>query len=150
MAFNNDQIDPSLPISDNVEKTSLGFLPKYFRTSANQKFLNATIDQMISEGDVEKVSAFIGRKTFEPYRATDKYLAGATKQREDYQFEPAVIIKDTLDNVTFFRDYPDFINQLSFFNIGDDDHNKINSQEFYAWNPHFDWDKFVNYRDYYW
>jgi len=150
MAFNKDQIDPSLPISDNVEKTSLGFLPKYFRSSANQKFLNATIDQMISEGDVEKVSAFIGRKTFEPYRTTDKYLAGATKQREDYQFEPAVVIKDTLDNVTFFKDYPDFINQLSFFNVGDTDHNKINSQEFYAWNPHFDWDKFVNYRDYYW
>jgi hypothetical protein len=150
MAFNNDQFDPSLPISDTSEKTSIGFLPKYFRTSANQKFLNATIDQMISEGDVEKVSAFIGRKTFEPYRTSDKYLEGATKQREDYQFEPAVIIKDDLDNVTFFKDYPDFVNQLAFFNIDDTDHNKINSQEFYAWNPHFDWDKFVNYRDYYW
>jgi hypothetical protein len=150
MAFNNNQFDPPPSTSDNVDKTSLTFLPKYFRTSANQKFLNATIDQMISEGDVEKISAFIGRKTFEPYRPADKYLEGATKQRQDYQFEPAVVIKDTLDNVTFFKDYPDYINQLSFFNSGDTDHNKINSQEFYAWNPHIDWDKFVNYRDYYW
>ena len=150
MAFNNNQIDPPPSTGDNVDKTSLTFLPRYFRTSANQKFLNATVDQMISEGDVEKVTAFIGRKTFEPYRPSDKYLEGATKQREDYQFEPAVIIKDNLDNVTFFKDYPDFINQLSFFNTGDVDHNKVNSQEFYAWNPHMDWDKFVNYRDYYW
>jgi hypothetical protein len=150
MTFNNNQFDPPPSIDDNVDKTSLTFLPKYFRTSANQKFLNATIDQMISEGDVEKISAFIGRKSFEPYRPVDKYLEGATKQRQDYQFEPAVIIKDNLDNVDFFKDYPDYINQLSFFNSGDVDHNKINSQEFYAWNPHIDWDKFVNYRDYYW
>ena len=150
MAFNNDQFDPPLSVSDNADKTSIGFLPKYFRTSANQKFLSATLDQMISEGEVEKVSAFIGRKTFEPYRPGDNYLSGATAQRSDYQFEPAVIIKDNLDNVEFFKDYPDFINQLAFFNSGDTDHNKINSQEFYAWNPHMDWDKFVNYRDYYW
>jgi hypothetical protein len=150
MAFNNNQIDPPPSTGDNVDKTSLSFLPRYFRTNTNQKFLNATVDQMISEGDVEKVTAFIGRKSFEPYRPADKYLEGATKQREDYQFEPAVIIKDVLDNVTFFKDYPDYINQLSFFNTGDTDHSKINSQEFYAWNPHIDWDKFVNYRDYYW
>ena len=150
MAFNNDQIDPILPISNDGEKTSLSFVPKYFRTSSNRKFLSATIDQMISEGEVEKINAFIGRKTFEPYRVLDKYLQGATKQREDYQFEPAVIIKDSLDNVTFFKDYPDYINQLASFNSGDTDHNKINAQEFYSWDPHFDWDKFVNYRDYYW
>ena len=150
MAFNNDQIDPILPISNDGEKTSLSFVPKYFRTSSNRKFLSATIDQMLSEGEVEKINAFIGRKTFEPYRVLDKYLQGATKQREDYQFEPAVIIKDSLDNVTFFKDYPDYINQLASFNSGDTDHNKINAQEFYSWDPHFDWDKFVNYRDYYW
>ena len=150
MSFNNNQFDPPPSTGNNVDKTSLSFLPRYFRTSTNQKFLNATVDQMISEGDVEKVTAFIGRKSFEPYRPADKYLEGATKQREDYQFEPAVIIKDVLDNITFFKDYPDYINQLSFFNTGDTDHSKVNSQEFYAWNPHIDWDKFVNYRDYYW
>jgi hypothetical protein len=150
MAFNNDQIDPILPIANDGEKNSLSFLPKYFRTSSNRKFLSATIDQMMSEGEVEKINAFIGRKTFEPYRVLDKYLQGATKQREDYQFEPGVVIKDSLDNVTFFKDYPDYINQLASFNSGDTDHNKINSQEFYSWDPHFDWDKFVNYRDYYW
>jgi hypothetical protein len=150
MAFNNDQIDPILPIANDGEKTSLSFVPKYFRTSSNRKFLSATIDQMMSEGEVEKINAFIGRKTFEPYRVSDKYLQGATKQREDYQFEPAVIIKDSLDNVEFFKDYPDYINQLASFNSGDTDHNRINAQEFYSWDPHFDWDKFVNYRDYYW
>ena len=150
MAYNRDQTDPSIPVSGNTDKTSAGFLPKYFRSTANQKFLNATMDQMVSEGQVEKISAFIGRTNTEPYQTTDKYLEGATQQREDYQFEPAVIIKDDLDNVTFFKDYPDYINQLAFFNSGDEDHSKINSQEFYAWNPHIDWDKFVNYRDYYW
>ena len=29
-------------------------------------------------------------------------------------------------------------------------HSRLNSQETYAWNPNIDWDKFVNFREYYW
>ena len=34
-----------------------------------------------------------------------------SKQREDYQFEPASLIKDTLGNTTYYKDYNDYINQ---------------------------------------
>jgi hypothetical protein len=150
MAFNKDQSEPVLPISGNVEKRSGDFLPKYFRTIANQKFLNATLDQMISEGEVEKLSAFIGRKRVESYTPSDNYLDSETAQRGSYQLEPAVVLKDNLGNVTFFKDYIDYINQLDFFKGITDDHSLINSQEYYSWDPHINWDKFVNYREYYW
>jgi hypothetical protein len=60
------------------------------------------------------------------------------------------VSKDTLGNVTFFKDYNDYINQLKIFTNGDVSQSTVNSEEYYAWNPHIDWDKFVNYREYYW
>lgn len=150
MAFSKDQREPSMPVGSNVERTSVDFLPRYFRTSTNQKFLNATVDQMISEGTVDKINAFIGRKNTEAYSVSDRYLEEISNERAAYQLEPALIIRDNLDNVQFFKDYNDYINQIKFFNGSADDHNKLNSQEFYSWDPHIDWDKFVNYREYYW
>jgi len=150
MAFDNNQQESALPIGDNNKRTSLDFLPKYYRTSANQKFLSATVDQMINEGTVGKVNAFIGRKNTPAFTSTDRYLEEVSVDRAAYQLEPAIISKDSLDNVTFFKDYNDYINQLNFFAGTTLDHSKVNSEEFYAWNPNIDWDKFVNYREYYW
>ena len=150
MAFNDDQEDSNLPLGANDKRSSIEFLPKYFRTSTNKKFLNATVDQMISEGTVDKINAFIGRKNTDPYTSTDRYLEEVSSTRQAYQLEPALVSTDTLDNVVFFKDYNDYVNQLTGFTGTAIDHSKANSEEFYAWNPHIDWDKFVNYRDYYW
>ena len=150
MAFNNNQKEANLPLGSNNKRTSLDFLPKYYRTPANQKFLSATLDQLISEGTVEKVNAFIGRKNTPAYKTSDRYLEEISTNREAYQFEPALVSKDTLGNVTFFKDYNDYINQLKIFTNGDVSQSTVNSEEYYAWNPHIDWDKFVNYREYYW
>ena len=150
MAFNNNQKEANLPLGSNNKRTSLDFLPKYYRTPTNQKFLSSTLDQLISEGTVEKVNAFIGRKTTPAYKTTDRYLEEISVNREAYQFEPALVSKDSLGNVTFFKDYNDYINQLKFFTGADINQSFANSEEYYAWNPHIDWDKFVNYREYYW
>ena len=150
MAFTKDQKEPSLPIGADASRSSVNFLPRYFRTGTNQKFLNGTLDQLISVGNVDKVNAYIGRKTSKAYTALDNYVDEISTERAAYQLEPAIIVKDSLENVTFFSDYNDYINQLVYFNLPTADHNKINSQEFYSWNPNIDWDKFVNYREYYW
>ena len=39
---------------------------------------------------------------------------------------------------------------LAVFGANTDNHSRLNSQETYAWNPSIDWDKFVNFREYYW
>jgi hypothetical protein len=150
MAFDNNQKEAVLPMRSNNKRTSLDFLPKYFRTPANQKFLSATVDQMISEGTVKKINSFIGRKDTPAYKTSDRYLEEVSTNRQAYQFEPALVSKDTLGNVTFFKDYNDYINQLEFFKGITVNHSNANSEEFYAWNPHINWDKFVNYREYYW
>jgi len=49
-------------------------LPEVFRTSKNKKFLNATLDQLISEDNKVKVNGFIGRKSAENFQKGDNYL----------------------------------------------------------------------------
>ena len=151
MANDNDQNEfPISPDGENEKRTSLSHLPRYFRTSPNKKFLSSTLDQLIQPGVVEKLNSYYGRKNAKAFTAGDNYVEDVTKQRDDYQLEPALVIKDDVDNVTFYKDYNDYINQLRSFGNNNPDHSKINAQEYYAWNPHIDWDKFVNFREYYW
>ncbi len=152
MSFNNNQNESALPIPGSNDRKSENLLPKIFRTDSNRKFLSSTLDQLIKPGVVEKVNAFVGRRTAKTYGSTtnENYLADVTPDRENYQFEPALVGKDELDNVTFYKDYTDYIGQLNNYQSTTTNHSNMNSQEFYAWNPNIDFDKFSNYREYYW
>jgi hypothetical protein len=150
MAYEKDQNDFPLPANDSQDTSSANFLPKFFRTDTNKKFLGSTIDQMIKPGVVEKLNSFAGRRYAQAATANDSYLSDISSEREAYQFEPAVLYKDELSNVKFIKDYNDYIGQLKNFSSTVDNHSILNSQEYYSWDPHIDWDKFVNFREYYW
>jgi len=151
MAFDNNQKDLELPAGkDNGKRESAEFLPKYFRTPVNQKFLHSTVDQLISQGTLEKLNAYYGRTVTDAYKSTDLYVPEVNSDRENYKFEPSVVQKDDLGNVNFYSDYIDFINQIKNYNGTVDNHSVLNAQEYYAWSPKIDWDKFVNYREYFW
>ena len=150
MSYDDNQNDPALPAGNPIKRSSLNHLPKYFRSRFNRKFLSATFDQMIQPGVAEKVNGYYGRKITNAFQASDNYVGDVSKQREDYQFEPASLIKDTLGNLTYYKDYNDYINQIGNFNGANVNHDKLNAQEYYAWDPHVNWDKFVNFREYYW
>lgn len=152
MAFNKNQNESALPVPGSQKRKSEDLLPKFFRTDSNRKFLSSTLDQLITPGVLEKVNAFVGRKTARSFGSTDNenYLQDVSKDREDYQFEPALLSKDELDNVTFYKDYTDYIGQVKGFNSSARNHSYMNAQEFYVWNPNIDLDKFSNYREYYW
>jgi len=152
MAFNKNQNESALPVPGTTTRKSEDLLPKFFRTDSNRKFLSSTIDQLIAPGVVEKVNAFVGRRTAKTYGTTtnENYLPDVSADRENYQFEPSLVGKDELGNVTFYKDYTDYIGQLKNFQSTTLNHSTMNTQEFYAWNPNIDWDKFSNYREYYW
>jgi hypothetical protein len=150
MAFSNDQNEPSVPSSRFENRETSNLLPRYYRTKDNKKFLQGTLDQLTNPGTVKKLNGFIGRETAKATTSDDIFLSAADKTRQDYQLEPAAIIRDYLDNTTFFKDYIDHINHISVFDGNIENHQRINKQEFYSWNPHIDWDKFVNFQRYYW
>jgi len=150
MAFENNQNDFSLPDEFTSNRKSTAFLPKYYRTDSNNKFLNATLDQLIQPGKLKKVNGYIGRQNSKATTANDIFVEATDTKKQNYQLEPSGIIKDSLDNVTFVKDYLDFINQIDVLGGITNNHRRINKQESYSWDPQIDWDKFVNYQQYYW
>ena len=150
MAFNDDQNEYPLPAGNNVIRTSAEFLPRYFRTNANKKFLASTLDQLTTPGVVEKINAYVGRREAKAVAIDDNYLPAVTAERENYQLEPFAIKTDNIGNVIFNKDYSDYIGILNSFRSNVENHSHLNSQEFYAWDPHIDFDKFTNFREYYW
>ena len=133
----------------NQELTA-NLLPAFYRTPANKKFLQATIDQLYQPGTLTKTSGYIGRKTAKAATGKDIYVAAADQTRQNYQLEPGISVTDALGNVTFFKDYIDYINQINVFGGNTKNHARLNKQEFYSWDPHIDWDKFINFQQYYW
>src|SRR5210317_1436170 len=102
MAYNNNQNESALPTPNSKKKKSIDFLPKFFRTEANRKFLQGTLDQLISDGAAEKVDGYVGRKYTSSYKSTDSYIPEISNDRENYQLEPSVVIRDNL-KCRFFK-----------------------------------------------
>jgi len=150
MAQSDDQNEIELPGGKNAKRTTSDLLPRFFRTGTNKKFLGSTVDQLVSESSTEKVNAYFGRRDAKNHSAGDTYVNDIDYDRQNYQFEPSLVIKDDLDNITFYKDYIDYINTLNFFEASTNNHSKLNVEEYYAWDPLIDLDKFVNFRQYYW
>ena len=112
--------------------------------------MQAPVDQLVTPGTVKKVNGFVGRPYSKSTTGTDLFVEAPNLIRQNYQLEPALTVQDTLGNTTFFKDYIDYINQLGVFGANVSNHARLNKQEFYSWNPHIDWDKFVNFQNYYW
>jgi len=150
MAYEDNQNEFPLPGENPQKRESARHLPKYFRTEKNTKFLHSTLDQLLQPGVAEKVNEFVGRKTAKAFKAENNYLDEISADRQNYQLEPVSVIKDNLGNVEYLRDYIDFINQIENFGGLKNNHSRNNQQEFYVWDPRIDWDRFTNFREYYW
>ena len=145
-----NQDEPNLPLSNRENRKSADLLPRFYRTDSNKKFLSATLDQLTQPGTVKKITGFIGRQSAKSVKSTDVFLSASDKTRQDYQLEPSAVIQDYLGNTSFFKDYIDHINHISVAGGVVNNHERLNKQEFYSWNPHISWDKFVNFQQYYW
>ena len=121
MSYDDNQKDLTPPIpGEKVKNIGINFLPKFFRTEANKKFLQGTIDQLVQPGVAEKVSGYIGRETAKAFQPTDNYIGDVTNDRKNYQLEPAAVIKDKFDNVLFYKDYNQnlcLLNNIHFRNL---------------------------------
>ena len=150
MAYNENQNESALPVGDNAQRSSADHLPRYFRTDSNKKFLSATLDQLLNPGVAEKISAYYGRRIAKARSQSDTYVDDVSEDRTNYQLEPAVIVKDELANVNFYKDYNDYKNQINAFGGFTENADVLNRQEYYSWSTKINWDKFTNFREYYW
>ncbi len=130
---------------------SIQFLPEIFRTETNKKFLNATVDQLISEPNLKKINGYIGRKLAPSYKNNDSYIEEVDSQRQNYQLEPAIVLTNPINSeIEFVTTYPDLINKVNFYGGNANNHSRLFDNEFYSYNPCIDLDKFINFSQYYW
>jgi hypothetical protein len=130
---------------------TIQFLPEIFRTDTNQKFLNATLDQLVTEPDFRKINGYIGREFAPSYKSTDNYIAEPSTDRQNYQLEPHVVINNPLtNNLDFYSGYTDVVNKIGYYGGNTTNHNRLFNSEYYTFDGHFDLDKFVNFNNYYW
>ena len=150
---NNDQNEFPLPVTSSQSNTrqTAEHLPRFFRTTKNKTFLQGTLDPLTQPGKLTRIDGYVGRKDIPNYTFDDNYLTATSMERTYYQLEPAVISENTVNgNVEWYADYIDYMNSLKYYGAPVDNHDRLNRQEAYAWNPHVDWDKLANFREYYW
>jgi len=142
---------------NNEYRRTIQHLPAFYRTDSNTRFLSSTLDPLIQKGALERLDGFIGKQDAYTRKITDRYIGATSRDRFAYQLEPAVTYtdRDTTsvnpeDQVKFTGTYDDYINQIKYFGGKVDNHDRLNKEKVYSWNPAIDYDKLINYREYYW
>jgi hypothetical protein len=127
------------------------FLPTQFQSETNKKFLNATLDQLVTEPNLKPISGFVGRKFSPGNNDINSYIREPSASRANYQLEPGIVQRNqTTNEVEFAIAYPEFLQQINYFNGNIADPNKLFSNDYYSYTPYIDPDKFVNFGEYYW
>jgi hypothetical protein len=132
-----------------ANRKTLDFLPKTFQTETNEKFLKATLDQLISEPDFVKLNGYVGRKFSPTYKPEDSYVFESDNNRKNYQLEPSVVVSES-DDIKFYSNYVDLINKLEYYGAKVNNHDRLFSSEYYSFGGLIDLDKFINFSQYYW
>lgn len=129
---------------------AINFLPAAFRSDTNQRFFGATVDQLIKDSANKPISGYIGR-TFSPtYKLGDNYVPETGGARRDYQLEPSAVVKDANKNIIFSAGYTDLLRSIATAGGSVNNHQRLFSSDQYNYDGRFDYDKFINYSNYYW
>ena len=129
---------------------TVGFLPSYLQTNKNSKFLSSTLDQLIQPPQLEKLNAYIGSTSTPTYNSNDSYVQEISPLRQAYQLEPALIAYDSDLNVTTVVAIDDLANEISIKGGISDNFDRLFRSDVYSFDPKIDWDKLVNFKDYFW
>ena len=130
---------------------TVDFLPEIFQTQTNRQFLGATLDQLVQEPKFKKTQGYVGRRVGPGVNADDRYVVEPTQSREDYQLEPAVVaLKPETTTIEDLITYPGIIDALKLQGADTSDADRLFTSKYYTWDPFFDFDKFVNFSQYYW
>ena len=129
---------------------SLNFLPRVFRTTTNRRFFGATLDHLVSDAVNLPINGYIGR-TFAPtYKLGDNYVPEGSAVRKNYQLEPSVVVTNKSGGIDFNTGYIDLLRSIENNGGLVNNQQRLFSSETYNYDGHFDYDKFVNYFNYYW
>lgn len=129
---------------------SVNLLPDFLQTDKNTKFLASTIDQLIQKPQLERLDGYIGSTNTPTYTTSDVYISEFSNLRTDYQLTPSLIVQDELGNISSVVAIDDLVNEINLYGGNTDNFDRLFRSDFYSYDPKIDWDKLVNYQQYYW
>jgi len=130
---------------------TVDFLPEIFQTTTNQQFLAATLDQLVQEPSFKKTQGFVGRRVGPGVNPNDTYVIEPNAIRTDYQLEPGVIsLEPDTQKVVEAITYPGITDALALQGAQTANSNRLYTSDYYTWDPFINFDKFVNFSQYYW
>lgn len=131
-------------------RRSAEFLPRVFQSDTNERFLGATFDHLITDSVNIPLSGYIGRTLAPTYKLGDNYVPETNTGRKNYQLEPSVVITNDSNQVEFNTGFLDLLYSIQLNGGNINDQQRLFSSKIYNYDGHFDYDKFVNYFNYYW
>lgn len=128
-----------------VARRTVDLLPEIFRTGTNRQFLGATLDQLTQEPSFKRTQGFVGRRVGPGVNPADPYVVEPTKTRQDYQLEPGVVFfRPDTNTATDAITYPGMIDALAVNGADTTRQDRLFEEQYYAWDPFVDLDKFVD------
>ena len=76
-----------------AKRKSSSFLPKFLQTVKNEKFLHATLDQLLNSKNLERIDGFVGKRRGPSYSIDDPYTSTVGVNRQNFQLEPSTVYK---------------------------------------------------------
>ena len=127
-------------------------LPGALQTTVLKNFFESTVEQLFSKSNIETISAYIGRKEPDQFNSSqDHYIVEPNPSRQKYSLEPVVnTIDGSTGEATNVLFYEDFVNQLSSYGVDTKNENVLFDTNFYSFLPPIDYDKLVNFQEYFW
>ena len=133
-----------------INKT-INFLPSVFQSDTNRKFLNATLDQLVTEPNVATINGYVGRKFSPGFTDINSYIKEPSADRANYQLEPGIAVKNsTSGNVEYRTSYVETLQQISQLGGRIDNQDRLWKSDFYTYDPKINVDAFINFSQYYW
>ena len=129
--------------SYNTPKTkSSNLLPQVFNTDVNKKWLDSTLDQMISKGRLNNIEGYIGDTSGKNRNVDDVYTSGQ-------KLSPTITVKDKNKNLIDAITTDDIANSVNV-NFSEYNYSSANATKKYSYRPPINVNKFINYRNYAW
>ena len=140
---------------DHGYRKTVEHLPDYLKSNVNKKFLDGTLDQLVSNGSAVRVNAHYGSRKGLVNNGVDLYYDANSTLKNQYQFEPAITSDyKGVDEPDLHITYDDIINKLKIdLEVNDTetfDPNRSFNTDNFVWRPPIDENKFINYNLYYW
>jgi hypothetical protein len=121
---------------------SSNLLPQVFNTDVNKKWLDSTLDQMISKGSLKNVEGYIGDKSGNNRSTGDVYL-------ENGKLDPAIVVTDTNNKLVDAITMDDIANSINT-NFSEYNYNTAYATKSYSYRPPINIHKFIDYQNYAW